>query len=87
MAYPGHSDYSRVCDEALLLTLQLKNGVHPCFTDRRTDFRLFLDKEYFHSVDSLSRMFWTGVGTTPESTVSIHPRRPSLGQQEKLFFK
>lgn len=86
MAHAGCSGYGRVCDEALLLTLQLEYGAHPYFTDRRTDFRLFLDKEHFHSVDSLSRPFWTGVGTTPENTVSIHPSRTSLGQQKKLCF-
>lgn len=85
MAHPGHSGYSRVCDEALLVILQLEDGAHPCFTDRRTDFRLFLDKEHFHSGDSLSRTFWTGVGITPESTVSIRPSRTSLGQQKKSY--
>lgn len=86
MAPAGCSGYGRVCDEALLLTLQLKDGAHPCFTDRRTGFRLLLDEEHFHSADSLSRPSWTGVGTTPENTVSIRPSRTSLAQQKKLCF-
>lgn len=52
----------------------------------RRDFRLFLCKHHFHSVDNLSRMYWAAVGTIPKRTVSICLFRMVLGQQKELFF-